>query len=165
MTASDWRIRRLTGEDWALLRATRLAMLLDAPSAYGSSFAREQDFTEETWRERLETSPTLLAERADGLPVGSATLISLEPERAPEIVAMWVAGESRGSGVAGALVEACLALAAERGEPRVRLHVMSDNPRAVAFYTRMGFRFDGVCGNVDRCEQMSRATDDVVARG
>ncbi len=165
MTSPDWRIRRLTGEDWALVRATRLAMLLDAPSAYGSSFAREQAYPEETWRERAAAGGTLLAERVDGLPVGSATLLSAEPGTAPEIVAMWVAGESRGSGVAAALVEACLSLAAARGEPRVRLHVMTDNPRAVAFYTRTGFRFDGVCGNVDGCEQMTRETDDVVARG
>lgn len=150
-------LRQVTPEDWALLRATRLAMLLDEPSAYGSSFARELAFAEDTWRERTG-APTVLAERSDGLPLGSATLLPEPSTQDPEIVAMWVPGHARGSGVADELVRACLAIADEQDASRVRLHVMTDNPRAVAFYTRMGFRFDGECGNVEGCEQMSRET-------
>ncbi len=158
-----WSVRRLGEQDWASYRAVRLAMLLDAPSAYGSTFAREADFTEETWRERLEQT-VLLAEREDGLPLGAATLLELEPEpgaapEAPEVVAMWVAGHARGEGVADALIEEAVGHAADRGHTEVRLHVMTDNPRAVAFYERAGFRFDGSCGNVDRCERMSRTID------
>ncbi|WP_068255082.1 GNAT family N-acetyltransferase [Janibacter corallicola] len=158
-----WSVRRLTRADWACYRAVRLAMLLDAPSAYGSSFAREVDFTEETWRERLGQT-VLLAEREDGLPLGAATLLEPDPEpgadpEAPEVVAMWVAGHARGAGVADALLEEAVRHAADRGHVEVRLHVMADNPRAAAFYRRKGFRFDGSCGNVERCERMSRTID------
>lgn len=150
---STWTVRLLTGEDWLLLRAVRLAMLLDAPEAYGSTFAREVAFTEETWRERTEQS-VFLAERADGLPLGAATLLRLDPEDEPEIVAMWVAGHARGGGIAEALVDACRERAVADGARAVKMHVMLDNPRAVACYTRLGFTFDGGAGDADGCASM-----------
>lgn len=152
-----WAVRRLTAEDWSTYRAVRLAMLLDHPSAYGSTFGREVGFEEDTWRERLGQT-VLLAERDDGLPLGAATLLRLDPADDPEIVAMWVAGHARGEGVADALVEAAIARAAELGADVVRLHVMLDNPRAVAFYERMGFVFDGDHGDVPGCDRMARST-------
>lgn len=150
---SAWSVRLLAGEDWEVLRAVRLAMLLDAPGAYGSSFAREAAFTEETWRERTEQS-VFLAEREDGLPLGAATLLRLDPEDEPEIVAMWVAGHARGGGIADALVDACRERVVADGAPVVKMHVMLDNPRAVACYTRLGFAFHGGAGDADGCASM-----------
>ena len=103
--ASDWSVRRLTAEDWQLYRAVRLAMLLDEPAAYGSSFAREAAYDEERWRSLLGQA-IFLVESGDGLPLGAATLLRLDPGDVPEIVAMWVAGHVRGRGIADALVEA-----------------------------------------------------------
>lgn len=146
-------VRLLTEEDWEVLRAVRLAMLLDAPGAYGSTYAREVAFTEETWRQRTGQA-VFLAEREDGLPLGTATLLRLDPGDDPEIVAMWVAGHARGTGVADALVDACRDRAVAEGAERVRMHVMLDNPRAVACYTRLGFAFDGGAGGADGCASM-----------
>lgn len=152
-STSSWSVRRLAEEDWPLLRAVRLAMLVDQPDAYGSTFIRELAFTEETWRER--SGPGVqLATTGAGLPVGTATLLDHGPGRDPEIVAMWVAGHARGSGVAEALVRACLEAAAEDGAEVVRLHVMMDNPRALAFYSRMGFVLDGECADLPGCARM-----------
>lgn len=151
-----WAVRRLTADEWRCYRAVRLAMLLDHPAAYGSSFAREIAFDEATWRERLG-HPVLLAVRPDGLPLGAATLYTPDPGAVPEIVAMWVAGHARGSGVADALVEACVEEAARQGATRVTLHVMADNPRAAAMYARAGFSLDGVPAEAGQgCERMSR---------
>lgn len=149
-------MRRLVEDDWRLHRAVRLAMLLDHPDAYGSTFAREIDFDEETWRDRLE-QVVLLAEREDGLPLGAATLLRLNPADEPEIVAMWVAGHARGRGIADALVGACIKHAHAHGDRVVRLHVMRDNPRAVAFYEGVGFAFDGDSGDIEGCDRMSRS--------
>lgn len=154
--AIGWSVRRLVEDDWPLHRAVRLAMLLDHPDAYGSTFAREVDFDEGTWRERLG-QVVLLAEREDGLPLGAATLLRLDPADEPEIVAMWVAAHVRGQGVADALVEACVQLAHAHGDRVVRLHAMRDNPRAVAFYERVGFAFDGDSGDIEGCDRMSRS--------
>ena len=148
----DWSVRRLGEEDWARYRAVRLAMLLDAPEAYGSTFAREVGLAEEDWRERTGGS-TFLAEREDGLPLGAATLLRRE-DHDPEIVAMWVAGHVRGGGVADALVDACRDLAVAGGAGLVRLHVMLANPRAVTCYTRLGFVPDGACADVPGCSRM-----------
>lgn len=150
-----WAVRRLSGDDWQRHRAVRLAMLLDQPDAYGSSFAREEAFDEITWRQRLE-HPVFLAESDAGLPLGAATLYRPDESHDPEIVAMWVAGHARGQGIADALVQACVDLAGDRGDAIVRLHVMRDNPRAVAFYERAGFAFDGSAGDVEGCDRMSR---------
>lgn len=150
---SSWSIRRLGGADWERYRAVRLAMLLDAPGAYGSAFEREVAFDEATWR-GLADQPIFLAERGDGLPLGSATLLR-RAGADPEIVAMWVAGHARGEGVADALVGACRAQAAADGAEVLRLHVMLDNPRAVASYTRLGFVRDGGWGDAPGCARMS----------
>lgn len=155
MSANPWSIRRLREDDWELMRAVRLAMLLDAPSAYGSTFARERTFTEATWRERAGP-PVFHAVRDDGLPLGSATLFRDDPAADPEIVAMWVAGHARGHGIADALVGACLERAAAEGAGRVGLHVMGANAPAVALYRRLGFALDGHCGHVPGCSRMSR---------
>ncbi|MGE9781771.1 GNAT family N-acetyltransferase [Janibacter sp. CX7] len=154
--ATDWSVRRLTGEDWQLYRAVRLAMLLDEPAAYGSNFAREVAYDEERWRS-LFGQAIFLAESGDGLPLGAATLLRLDPADVPEIVAMWVAGHARGRGIADALVDAAVTEAAAGGAAEVRLHVMLDNPRALAFYERSGFAFDGASGDAPRCDRMSRA--------
>ena len=145
-------VRRLERHEWERYRAVRLAMLLDEPDAYGSTFGREVAFDEATWRERLGQA-VFVAEQDDGLPLGSATLLRLEGKD-PEIVAMWVAGHARGAGTADALVDACRVEAVRGGADLVRLHVMIANPRAVAFYTRLGFAFDGGCGDVPGCSQM-----------
>lgn len=150
-----WSVHRVATDDWRRYRAVRLAMLLDEPDAYGSSFQREVAFDEDTWRDRLG-HPVLVAEREDGLPLGAATLYTAAPDAVPEIVAMWVAGHARGRGIADALVEAAVTEAADGGATEVRLHVMLDNPRAVAFYERAGFAFDGAHGDAPRCDRMSR---------
>lgn len=150
-----WSVHRVATDDWRRYRAVRLAMLLDEPGAYGSSFQREVAFDEDTWRDRLG-HPVLVAEREDGLPLGAATLYTAAPDAVPEIVAMWVAGHARGEGIADALVEAAVEQAARVGAEVVHLHVMLDNPRAVAFYRRLGFAFDGSHGDVDGCDRMVR---------
>lgn len=160
MTAA-WAVRGIGPEDWERYRAVRLAMLLDQPGAYGSTFGREVGFTEEVWRERLGR-PVFLAESEDGLPLGSATLLRLDPTGDPEIVAMWVAGHARGAGVADALVAECRDRAVTEGADVVRLHVMLDNPRAVAFYARLGFARDGGWCDAPGCARMAARVEDIV---
>jgi hypothetical protein len=46
-------VRTVAEGDWELMRDVRLAALRDVPDAFGSSHAREELFTEEQWRGRI----------------------------------------------------------------------------------------------------------------
>ena len=140
------RVRRLTPQDWADLRSVRLAMLLDTPLAYGSTYEREREYPEELWRERAG-GLTWMA-WTGSRPVGSVTLYASD-DRPPEeiwLVGMWVAAHARGGGAAQALVEAAVAQARADGLERVVLEVAENNPRARAAYSRMGFVETGEAG-------------------
>ena len=140
---------RVDQSTWQVHRAVRLAMLLDAPLAYGSSFAREIAFTDEQWQGRVRRAASWLALDED-LPVGSATLVRF-PEQDPDegcLVAMWVAPHARGSGAGDALVAAVLDHAVSIGLRRVTLDVADGNDRATAFYRRLGFTPTGRTGTL-----------------
>jgi ribosomal protein S18 acetylase RimI-like enzyme len=146
MTAGGLIVRRLTPDDWAVSRQIRLAALADAPYAFMSTLAREQDFDEQTWRRRLASpvAATFLA-WVDGYPAGTATGKVDNPEDeftvpgAWQLVGMWVAPDVRGTGVAAALVETVAGYAGEQGADTLVLWVTEVNDRAQAFYRRLGF--------------------------
>lgn len=137
-------VRKLTAGDWAALRAARLSALAEAPYAFSSTLAREQDFTEELWRSRAGSGRTFGAWRGATI-VGLAT--GLPPEAVPatepaapwHLVGMWVAPKCRGQGIADQLVEAVCDLAHQFGAASVTLWVTEVNGRARAFYRRLGF--------------------------
>jgi putative acetyltransferase len=54
-----------------------------------------------------------------------------------------VAPEVKGRGVAGAMLEDAIARLRRAGVRRVELTVEADNPRAIAFYQRLGFMQEG----------------------
>lgn len=139
-------VRRLAAQDWADLRSVRLAMLLDTPLAYGSTYEREREYPEQLWRERAEGLTWMAF--SGTRPVGSVTLYA-DPDRPPGeiwLVGMWVAAHARGSGAAQALVEVAVAQARADGLERVVLEVAENNPRARAAYSRMGFVETGEAG-------------------
>jgi ribosomal protein S18 acetylase RimI-like enzyme len=144
---------------WRVHRAIRLAMLLDTPLAFGSTFARELAFSDEQWQDRMRDSMSWLAhsEGEPDLPLGAVTLYRFPEQQADEacLVAMWVAGHARGRGVADALVGTLLEHAAASGLRRVTLDVADDNPRAVSFYERMGFTRTGRTGTLPHNEQVT----------
>lgn len=93
------------------------------------------------WRERLEPGGrhVVLAE-SGGVPIGVVSAgESTEPDvPALELKSLYVAAPHRGSGVADALLGAAIGL------DSAYLWMFEDNPRAMAFYARHGFRADGV---------------------
>lgn len=133
-------VGRLAPSQWQVYRGVRLAMLLDAPLAFGSTFASDVRLSDDQWQSRAAGAPTWLAHEGE-LPVGAVTLFRYPEQAADEacLVAMWVAAHARGRGVADALVGALLDHARSAGLRRVTLDVAHANRRAVAFYERMGF--------------------------
>jgi GNAT superfamily N-acetyltransferase len=143
-------VREVRPDDWEMLRDVRLAALAEAPSAFGSTYAREAGFTEERWRGRIsERSVTFfaLAGPADGTSPGAGEPAGLAgvfvEDAAPELVSMWVRPGARGLGLGEALVEAALAWALGRGYPALSLWVTEGNGAARRLYERCGFRATG----------------------
>jgi GNAT superfamily N-acetyltransferase len=133
-------IRRVGPDEWTVLRDVRLASLADSPEAFGSTHAREADYDEPRWRELAENSGWFLA-IADDTPVGIVAGYH-DPGSPPtqrHLVAMWVAPQARGTGLAPELVEAVVEWARADGATELTLGVADGNERARVLYVRCGF--------------------------
>lgn len=120
--APAFALRRVAWErEQEKLRAVRIAV-----------FVIEQNIPEELeWDEHDATSVHVLAEDADGTPVGCGRLL---PDG--HIGRLAVLSDWRGRGVGTALLERLTELARERGDRRVRLHAQV---QAMPFYARFGY--------------------------
>jgi predicted GNAT family acetyltransferase len=127
-------LRRLTPDDWAVLRDVRLRALADSPDAFGSTLDREQDFDEKDWRRR-SVRPVWVAE-VDGRPVAMAGVFA--NDGVLQVWGMWTDPDHRGRGYARALLDVLVGPAVAEGRP-VSLHVNVANPGARAFYEGYGF--------------------------
>lgn len=151
------KIRRLTPEDSDLLRSLRLRALADAPTAFGSTYEREEAFTDEVWRHRLRADghPHVVCEGPDGAAMGLAAGVRDSTDATVgHLMAMWVAPEARGSGAADLLIDRVVEWARDAGMATVKLHVTEGNARAERAYERNGFSRTGAT--------LVRDRDDVV---
>lgn len=144
---SEVTVRELGEEDWPEFRSIRLAALRDSPDAFVASVDDEERFEEDLWRLRMRRSTRLVAvrheaESGDGQPVGVVSLGQGKDDegRVAEIFGLWVAPAARGTGVATRLVEASADRARRDGRTHVSYWVGTDNGRAVAFASGIGFR-------------------------
>jgi len=150
LTARDVEVRQIRAGEGLRLRALRLFALADAPTAFGSTLAREEAFPESVWHARAADGAlghdraTFVAERA-GEWVGLATGLREDPDGDPGavLVGMFVAPAERGQGAGFALVEAVAAWARARGAARLHLWVTATNAPAIALYHRCRFRQTG----------------------
>ncbi len=139
---TDITVRVLGEDDWAEFKDVRLAALADSPEAFAATRADEQDLSDEQWQARLQRSPRFLAER-DGEVLGTASLGTREIDEGQthgEIFGLWVTPRARGTGVATALARAAAKAAQDRGRSHIVYWVSTDNGRAVAFASGLGFR-------------------------
>ena len=143
MSTNGWIVRPITPADAEARRALRLEALRDFPTAYGSTYEAEAEYTIERFAH--------LPPADDGLAVGafmSAEMIGMsvimrssanKGRHWAHIYSMYVKPAYWGTGVAGALVEQILAFARGRFE-YVELSATQGNERAKRFYERLGFR-------------------------
>ncbi|MBK8468547.1 MAG: GNAT family N-acetyltransferase [Actinomycetales bacterium] len=157
---SDITVRSLTEADWAAYRAVRLQALAESPEAFSATVEQERDWAESDWVARLARAPRLVAEVDDEV-VGTASLgrhrtstgpaeggqhddagALSDPEAAghAEIFGLWVTPAARGTGVATALADAAADRARADGSSHLVYWVSTDNGRAVAFASGLGFR-------------------------
>jgi ribosomal protein S18 acetylase RimI-like enzyme len=125
-------------------KADRLCALLDTPTAFGSTHAKEIQLSDSDWQRRAiqwngERSVGYIA-IADQEPCGIAAsfLYENDPAKA-HLVSMWVAPTHRKLGLGRRLVEAVTDWARAKGADTVCLMVTSSNNGAIGFYESLGF--------------------------
>ena len=132
----------------------------EAPSAFGSTWERERDRTEEEWRNAVVSRTRFVAE-SDGQAVGMASVGEAGPGRAGSVTSFWVDPRARGKGVGDALLLATIESARAAGYGELFLWVVESNDHAQKLYERHGFKRTGATQLVrpgdDRLEyEMSR---------
>jgi GNAT superfamily N-acetyltransferase len=138
---TDISVRSLHEDDWQDFRSVRLAALRESPEAFAATLEEEEAYDEEFWRERMRRSARLVAEKdGQGIGVASVGRADSDEGEAGELFGLWVSPEARGSGVATRLVRESARLAAGRGQSHLVYWVGTENGRAVAFASGMGFR-------------------------
>lgn len=141
-----YEIRARRPDDWEAARDLRLTGLKDPASsvAFVNTYETEAAFTEDVWRHRAET-PAFVAVDGSGEWVGTVTVLVEEEERQTHLVGVFVRPEHRGTGLAEELLRAAVDWSWELPQKteRVRLWVHGENPRAQAFYSRLGFTRTG----------------------
>jgi GNAT superfamily N-acetyltransferase len=135
---SEILIRQLTPDDWERFRDIRLAALLDAPSAFGSTYAQTVVYTEHIWRSRLTTAAMFAAVESGRL-IGIAGGLPAQTNNAAALISMWVDPAGRGRGIGERLVNRVVQWARDEGYLSIKLWVTVGNDSAERLYARCGF--------------------------
>ena len=141
-------IRRIAKGEWALYKQLRLASLREAPDAFSTTYESAALRSDESWAAQADASAegpdrfTFFA-FLDQKPVGLAALYrDTDGSAQGELLQVWVSPESRGTGLAGELVEAIVQHATRHGFDKIRAEVLVSNQRALRFYQGHGFKID-----------------------
>src|SRR5579863_6045896 len=133
-------VREITADDWELMRDVRLSALAEAPSAFGSTYAREVAFGEPQWRGRInERSVTFFAHVDPAVPAPDGLAGVYVEDGTADLVSMWVRPSARGHRVGEALVDAAARWAAGHDFGVLFLWVTESNAAARRLYERCEF--------------------------
>src|SRR5262249_48593793 len=122
--------------------------LQDAPGAFGSTYARESQFTDAEWIRRTalwngERGVGFLAMDGSVACGLAGSFLDVEDGMHAHLLSMWTAPTHRQRSVGRLLVNAVASWATQRGARRLQLMVTSNNQVAISFYQRLGFTFTG----------------------
>ena len=138
-------IRKITEEDWVLLRQVRLRALQDSPRAFTSSYHIEERFTAQQWRAVIKHDLQWFVALDRKEPIGNIAARS-----GPDIVpgeryleSMWVASSHRRSGVARNLIARLTETVYAEGAHTLLLWVLDGNDIARDVYLKLGFTSTG----------------------
>jgi len=137
-------IESITLQNVAVFKEIRLCALQDTPSAFGSTFARESQLTDDEWRSRVtrwngESGVGFLAlENGAACGIAGSFLHPDDLTRA-QLISMWTAPTHRQRGVGSMLIDEVTSWARLRGATVLDLFVVSSNDPAQHFYERLGF--------------------------
>lgn len=135
-------LRRVTTDDWELLRDVRLRALADAPDAFGSTLAQARAATDDEWRRRADNGGLTLLALADDAPVAMGGAFAPDDRPTVFVWGMWTDPAARGRGLGAQVLDALVAWCRPSYD-EVRLHVTEGNAGARRLYTGRGFEPTG----------------------
>ncbi len=141
-------LHRITPLLSASYKTVRLRALQDTPSAFGSTYARESQFSEADWHTRAANLCTphsigyLAYHQDEYCGIAAGFLDKGVPQNA-ELVSMWVAPDHRRTGTGRLLVNAIESWARLSAADTLRLMVTNNNLTAISFYECLGFTATG----------------------
>jgi GNAT superfamily N-acetyltransferase len=145
-------IRPTREDDTIAYRELRLEALRTHPEAFGADYAESLARPIERWQQNVrdgagaDLGVTYVAE-AGGALAGMTGIYrdsGLKMRHCGNIWGVYVRPEWRGSGVADALIEACVAWARDKNLRHAKLSVVTTNAAAIRRYVRRGFSVYGV---------------------
>ena len=140
------RVRRVEAHEWERWREFRVAMLTEAPYAFGSTLADARAIRDDEWQARVtrlaaaEQTVYYVAEEADEWLAGAGGYVE---DGVPNVFGVWTRPEARGNGYADGCVRAVVEWARQTGAPEVRLWATDTNEAARRVYDRLGFTPNG----------------------
>jgi ribosomal protein S18 acetylase RimI-like enzyme len=132
-------------------KTVRLRALQDTPSAFGSTYVKESQLSDQDWLERVATWNNagsvcyIGMDRSTPCGIIGGYLEKNDQQKA-NVVSMWVAPTHRRTGLGTMLMDAVQLWARSNGAGELRLMVTSSNSIATAFYQRLGYTFTGNTG-------------------
>lgn len=131
-----------------VFKAARLRALQDVPAAFGSTYARESQLTDDEWTNRArqwdgERSILYLAMEGSIMCGIAGTHLDRGDATRAHLISMWTAPEYRRRGVGRLLVDEIIAWGSRRGAQTLYLMVTAHNHPARRFYERLGFTLTG----------------------
>ncbi|MFT4717156.1 MAG: RimJ/RimL family protein N-acetyltransferase [Paracoccaceae bacterium] len=135
-------IRHLTAADFEIYRQIRLEALREDPLAFASYAADWQDLPDAEFSRRIAADDVFVSFDGDD-PVGIMGIMPFEPAKMTHrstIILVYLRKSHRGQGRAEALIRAVEDFARTKGLRQLELTVLTENPTAMRFYERMGYR-------------------------
>ena len=137
-------ITQLPPDCWEQYKAIRLEALQTDPLAFGCSYEEEANFSESTWRERINIMWFAMLKDE---PVGMIGLLRGTMQSTSHkglVVSFWVKPSMRGKGLGKELLLHLQVIAPDQGCRKMVLDVTMSQQAAIATYNALGFRQVGV---------------------
>ena len=142
---SNIKIRKIESTDWEIYKELRLRSLQESPEAFGATYSAESKLPDEIWKLRCEGNGSsqlfypVIAEH-EGTPCGLAWSVVHETKGdVAHIYQMWVSPDTRGLGLARAMIEKIITWAKDNKIRQLKLDVTTTNQAAISLYKAIGF--------------------------
>lgn len=139
---TDITVRELAADEWEIFKTLRLRALQEDPEAFVASYEEESQHSDEKWQERMSHATRIGAQQGSEwvalASVGDED--TRDDDDLGEVYGIWVTPSLRGEGVARQLMEHAELVGRNAGYSHLAYWVNTDNGRAVAFASSIGYR-------------------------